>query len=43
MIDVVFNKVFLGPEGDREAIARGEARVAEFAPIVEAGLKDHGF
>lgn len=43
VIDIVFNKVFLGPKGDREAIARGEARLAELAPILEAGLKDHAF
>ena len=43
VIDVVFNKVFLGPEGDREAIARGEARVAELAPILQAGLEDCAF
>ena len=43
VIDVVFNKFFLGPKGDRDAIARGEARVAELAPILEAGLKDHAF
>jgi len=43
VIDVVFNKVFLGPKGDREAIARGEARVAELAPILQAGLEDCAF
>ena len=43
VIDIVFNKVFLGPKGDREAIARGEARLTELAPILEAGLKDRAF
>jgi glutathione S-transferase len=43
VIDIVFNKVFLGPKGDREAITRGEARLMELAPILEAALKDHAF
>jgi glutathione S-transferase len=40
VIDIVFNKVFLGPKGDRDAIARGEARLTVLAPILEAGLTD---
>ena len=43
VIDVVFNKVFLGPKGDSTAIERGEARVAELAPILEVRLEDHAF
>ena len=38
MVDIVLNKVFLGPDGDAQAIARGEARLAELAPILEAAL-----
>jgi glutathione S-transferase len=43
VIGIVFNKIILGPKGDREAIARGEARLAELAPILEAGLKGRAF
>lgn len=43
VIDIVFNKVFLGPKGDGEAIARGEASLAELAPILEAGIGDQAF
>lgn len=39
MADIVVNKLFLGPDGDAQAIARGEARVAELAPILEAALR----
>jgi len=43
VIDIVFNKVILGPQGDCEAIARGETRLAELAPILEAGVGTHAF
>jgi glutathione S-transferase len=43
MADIVVNKLFLGPKGDPAAIARGEARVAELAPILEAALADRPF
>jgi glutathione S-transferase len=43
VIDIVFNKVFLGPKGDQAAIARGEARVAELTPILEIALQDSAF
>ncbi|WP_189521374.1 glutathione S-transferase family protein [Mesorhizobium sp. M1B.F.Ca.ET.045.04.1.1] len=43
VIDIVLNAVFLGPRGDREAIARGRAQLAELAPILEAGVKDQAF
>ena len=43
VVDIVFNKVILGPKGDRDAIARGEARVAELVPILADGLEDHAF
>lgn len=38
VVDIVLNKVFLGDKADRQAIARGEARVAELAPILEDAL-----
>lgn len=43
VIDIVFNKVFLGPKGDTQAIARGEARVAELTPILTARLEGRPF
>jgi glutathione S-transferase len=43
VIDIVRNKVFLGEKGDKDAIARGEARLRELAPILEAGLSAHDF
>ena len=38
VIDIVFNRVFLGTNGDASAIARGEEKVAELASILDAGL-----
>jgi glutathione S-transferase len=38
VIDIVRNKVFLGDKGDKTAIARGEERLRELGPILEAGL-----
>jgi glutathione S-transferase len=38
VIDIVRNKVFLREKGDKDAIARGEARLRELGPILEAGL-----
>jgi glutathione S-transferase len=43
VIDIVRNKVFLGDKGDRAAIARGEAKLRELAPILETGLTAHDF
>lgn len=43
VIDIVRNKVFLGDKGDKEAIARGEARLRELGPILEQGLGPHDF
>jgi len=43
VIDIVLNKVFLGAKGDAQAIARGEQRLAELAPILEAGLEGRTF
>lgn len=43
VVDIVFNKVFMGPKGDQQAIARGEARIAELAPILSAALEANAF
>lgn len=39
VIDIVLNKVFLAPDGDQEAIIRGEAKLLELLPILAAGLE----
>ncbi|MEH2505631.1 glutathione S-transferase [Bradyrhizobium sp. AZCC 1578] len=38
VVDIVLNKVFLGPNGDASAIERGERRLADVAPVLEARL-----
>ncbi|MCA6119876.1 glutathione S-transferase family protein [Bradyrhizobium sp. WSM 1738] len=38
VVDIVLNKVFLGPNGDASAIGRGERRLADVAPVLEARL-----
>jgi len=43
VIDIVRNKVFLFDKGDKEAIARGEARLRELGPILEEGLRAEEF
>ena len=43
VIDIVRNKVFLREKGDKDAIARGEAKLRELAPILEAGLQGDDF
>lgn len=43
MVDVVLNKVFLGEAGDKEAVVRGEKKLAELIPILDAGLQDCRF
>lgn len=43
VIDIVRNKVFLKDKGDRNAIARGEARLRELTPILEVGLQAQDF
>jgi len=40
VIDVVFNKVFLGDNGDKDAIARGQAALVELVEVLAAGLAD---
>jgi glutathione S-transferase len=39
VVDIVRNKVFLGEKGDKDAVARGEAKLRELTPILEAGLQ----
>jgi glutathione S-transferase len=39
----VRNKVFLGAKGDKDAIARGEAKLRELTPILDAGLQRDAF
>lgn len=43
VVDIVLNKVFLGDRGDRAAIKRGEEKLAELAPILNAGLQGRDF
>lgn len=43
VIDVVRNTVFLGPKGDRDAIARGRRAVDDALPVLAAELWDHPF
>lgn len=43
VLDVVYNKMFAGPHADAAAIARGEERLRELTPILDAALsrRDH--
>jgi glutathione S-transferase len=43
VIDIVRNRVFLGEKGDMAAIARGEAKLKELGPILDAGLATHDY
>jgi len=43
VVDIVLNKVFLGDKGDPAAIARGEQKMQELAPILAAGLDGKDF
>lgn len=43
VIDIVFNTLFAGERSDKDAIARGAAKLRELAPILEEGLRAHGF
>jgi glutathione S-transferase len=38
VIDIVFNTVFAGARRDEQAITRGEAKLRELGPILDAGL-----
>ena len=39
VVDIVLNRVFMGDEADRDAIARGEATMVELAAILAAALE----
>jgi glutathione S-transferase len=41
VIDIVFNTLFAGARRDEQAIARGEAKLRELGPILDAGLAAH--
>ena len=43
VIDVVFNTLFAGERSDRQAIARGQAKLQELGPILEEGLRPDDF
>jgi len=43
VVDIVLNKVFLGEQGDKAAIARGEAGLPELLHILDAGLEGRNF
>ncbi len=43
VIDIVFNTVFAGDNGDAEAIKRGHEKMAELAPILSDGLEGRAF
>lgn len=38
VVDIVLNTVFLAPNGDKDAIARGKQRLADVAPVLESTL-----
>ena len=43
VVDVVLNQVFLGENGDTEAIKRGKKRLTELTPILEAHLAERPY
>ncbi len=43
VVDIVLNKVFLADQGDPAAIKRGEEKLAELSPILDAGLTGRNF
>jgi glutathione S-transferase len=43
VIDIVLNKVFAGPDADKDAIRRGEQNMIELSAILGAGLETHDF
>ena len=43
VIDIVFNTLFAGARRDEQAIARGEAKLRELSPILDAGLAAHAY
>jgi glutathione S-transferase len=43
VVDIVFNTLFAGARRDEQAIARGQAKLRELAPILDAGLAAHDY
>lgn len=43
VVNIVLNKVFLGENGDKSAIARGESKMTELWPVLEGGLRADGY
>jgi len=43
VVDIVLNTVFMGENGDKDAIERGHKVMAELAPILDAGLEGRDF
>jgi glutathione S-transferase len=43
VVDIVLNSVFLGANGDPQAIERGQTKLRELIPILEGGLEGRYF
>jgi glutathione S-transferase len=43
VIDIVFNTLFVGARRDEQAIARGQAKLRELGPILDAGLAPNDY
>ena len=43
VVDIVLNTVFMGPDGDKEAIRRGQDRMPELGDILNDGLADQDY
>jgi len=43
VVDIVLNKVFMGPEGDKDAINQGEEKMVELSAILDDGLRSREF
>jgi glutathione S-transferase len=43
VIDIVFNTLFAGPRKDEQAISRGEAKLRELGPLLDAGLAAYDY
>ncbi|HER27057.1 MAG TPA: glutathione S-transferase family protein, partial [Rhodospirillales bacterium] len=43
VVDIVLNTVFLGDQGDKNAIARGHEQMTELSPILDKGLEGRDF
>ena len=43
VVDIVLNKVFMGEQGDQDALARGEERLPELARVIDQGLEGKSY